>query len=334
MDADERMSTQGRPLEADLVSLRELVNARLADFVGPDSFTSSSDCPAKLRESMAYSLLAGGKRLRPVLVLLACEACGGQMEAALPAACAIEMVHTYSLIHDDLPAMDDDDFRRGRPTNHKVYGEAMAILAGDALLTLAFEVIATHTQPPASAAACCADLASAAGWCGMVAGQVADIQAEERGEERGTSGKGSESAAASGRPSTVGPQPSALSQLEAIHRRKTGRLLTSAVTLGARVAQADPNLIDRLEQFGKRVGLAFQIADDLLDVTGDAAKLGKGVGKDATLGKKTYPGLLGVEDSRRKAEALIDEACRLLEPLGERGHKLAALARFVTQRDH
>jgi len=353
------MSVPGRQLEAELLALRDRVNSHLAEYVA-----HAADCPDKLRESMAYSLLAGGKRLRPILVLLACEACGGEIEAALPAACAIEMIHTYSLIHDDLPAMDDDDYRRGRLANHKVFGEAMAILAGDALLTLAFEVIARDTQPGSVAAACCADLASAAGWCGMVAGQVADIEGETR---KGVDGRGARvdgegedaAAAASGSclsslnsPPTEAPlspqsrgegtrqetsleaRASALTQLEAIHRRKTGRLLCSAVTLGARVAQADVKLVHRLEEFGKRVGLAFQIADDLLDVTGDAAKLGKGVGKDTTLGKMTYPSLLGVEESRRKADALIDEACQLLEPLGERGQKLIELARFVTQRDH
>ena len=368
------MPMQGCTLEADLVSLRDLVHARLETYVAAASAPDSSDCPDTLRAAMAYSLLAGGKRMRPVLVLLACEACGGTIESALPAACAIEMIHTYSLIHDDLPAMDDDDYRRGRLTNHKVFGEALAILAGDALLTLAFEIIARDTQPGSVAAACCADLASAAGWCGMVAGQVADIEGEvrgTRGEERGArdgneneapltlspeaGGEGTRTpesrdksrgtrASEEGKSptgtsfgsclSTLDSQLSALAQLEAIHRRKTGRLLCSAVTLGARVAQADAKMVNRLEEFGKRVGLAFQIADDLLDVTGDAAKLGKGVGKDATLGKMTYPALLGVEASRLKADALIDEACRLLEPLGEKGYKLVELARFVTQRDH
>lgn len=317
-DADAGMTVQGSSLEADLVGLRERVNTRLAHYVSADSCTSAADCPSKLRESMAYSLLAGGKRLRPLLVLLTAEACGGEVDAALPTACAIEMVHTYSLIHDDLPAMDDDDFRRGRPTNHKVFGEAMAILAGDALLTLAFEIVAQFTTPATVAAACCADLASASGWCGMVAGQVADLEAEAAGHE-----------------SQVNQDPAeSLRQLEAIHRRKTGRLLTSAVTLGARVAQADQNLINRLEHFGKSVGLAFQIADDLLDVTGDAAKLGKEVQKDASLGKMTYPGLLGIDESRRKADALIDDACAALQPLGHRAEKLITLAKFVTQRDH
>jgi geranylgeranyl diphosphate synthase type II len=317
MDADDRMSFQGTALETDLVLLRERVNARLAEFVGAGASTSSVDCPDKLREAMSYSLLAGGKRLRPILVLLSCETCGGGIEEALPAACAIEMVHTYSLIHDDLPAMDDDDLRRGRPTNHKVFGEAMAILAGDALLTLAFEVICTHSTSPEIAAHCCADLASAAGWCGMVAGQVADLEAEQEGNRSSESNPGA-----------------MLAQLEAIHRRKTGRLLSSAVTLGAKVAWADPALVQQMERFGNCVGLAFQIADDLLDVTGDAAKMGKGVRKDATLGKMTYPALLGLENSRGKADALITEACKMLEPLGSRGEKLAALARFVTQRDH
>lgn len=312
------MSLPGNSLESDLVSLREQINECLAQYVAPAASTAAVDCPVTLRESMAYSLLAGGKRLRPLLVLLTAEACGGDIETALPAACAIEMVHTYSLIHDDLPAMDNDDFRRGRPTNHKVYGEAMAILAGDALLTLAFEVVARQIQPASVAAACCVDLAGASGWCGMVAGQVADLEAEAAGPVLATS---------------LGTKV-ALNQLEAIHRRKTGRLLTSAVTLGARVAQATPDLLNCLEHFGKCVGLAFQIADDLLDVTGEASKLGKGVRKDATLGKMTYPGLLGMEESRRRADALIDEACRSLQPLGPQADKLAALARFVTQRDH
>jgi geranylgeranyl diphosphate synthase type II len=262
-------------------------------------------CPPRLRESMAYSLEAGGKRMRPILVLLACEACGGEIEVALPAACAIEMVHTYSLIHDDLPAMDDDDLRRGRPTNHKVFGEALAILAGDGLLTLAFEIVARDVQPPAVAAACCADLASAAGITGMVGGQVLDLEAETT------------------------PIHTA-EQLEAIHRCKTGRLLCSALTLGARTAQADAATVELLNKYGKCVGLAFQIADDLLDIRGEQDKMGKGVQKDAQHGKLTYPSLLGEDASRRKARDLIQEACRWIAPLGG----LEALARFVIERDH
>jgi geranylgeranyl diphosphate synthase type II len=267
------------------------------------------NCPPQLQKAMSYSLLAGGKRLRPVLVMLACEACGGQAQQALPAACALEMVHTYSLIHDDLPAMDDDDLRRGRPTNHKVFGEAMAILAGDALLTLAFEVVATRTAPAEVAAACCADLANAAGAVGMVAGQVADLEAEASGV-------------------------ASLEILEGIHRRKTGRLLCSALTLGARVAQANEETLTSLKEYGLLIGLAFQITDDLLDIRGNVEKVGKGVNKDAALGKLTYPSLLGVEASERRAQSLIADACRLIEPLGERGRMLRELALFILNRDH
>ena len=217
----------------------------------------SGECPPRLREAMAYSLLAGGKRLRPVLVLVACEACGGDIEAAIPAACAIEMIHTYSLIHDDLPAMDNDDYRRGRLTNHKVFGEAMAILAGDGLLTLAFEIMARDVRPAAVAAACCADLAFAAGACGMVGGQVADLEAESQSTSRVPLNE-------------AAPQTRAAYavELEAIHRRKTGRLIRSALTLGGRIAQADVATLGVLDHYGTCIGLAFQIADDVLDVTG------------------------------------------------------------------
>lgn len=298
------MSQASGVLENSWETLRARIDARLEEYLELDA-----DCPESLRMSMGYSLLAGGKRLRPVLVLLACDACGGDVEAALPAACAIEMVHTYSLIHDDLPAMDDDDLRRGRPTNHIVFGEAGAILAGDGLLTLAFEIVARDVRPPDVAAACCADLASAAGACGMVGGQVADLEGESGGV-------------------------ASLGDLEAIHRRKTGRLLSSALTLGARIARAKPEFVKLLGEYGKCVGLAFQIADDLLDVVGEQGKMGKGVQKDAHLGKLTYPSLLGVAGSREKARGLIAEACRCIAPLGDRGRRLEALAHFVLERDH
>lgn len=291
------------PLDAIVSPVRARIEQRLAEYVAP-----SPECPSTLREAMAYSLLAGGKRLRPLLVVLACEACGGTLEAALPAACALEMVHTYSLIHDDLPAMDDDDYRRGRLTNHKVYGEATAILAGDALLTLAFEVVAREVQPPAAAAACCAVLASAAGWNGMVGGQQADLEAEN---------------------STL----SELDQLEQIHRRKTGRLLCAALLMGSKIAGAAPDQQAALEKYGIDVGLAFQITDDLLDVDGDPRKLGKAVRKDADLGKQTYPSFLGVDESRRRAAALIDDAIRCLQPWGDRAEPLRKLARYVLERD-
>ncbi len=285
--------------------LREGINARLEK-----SVAEVSGCPDTLRESMHYSLLAGGKRLRPILSLVACETCGGDREAALPVACAIEMVHTYSLIHDDLPAMDDDDLRRGHPTNHKVYGEAMAILAGDALLTLAFETIVVGL-PSDVAAECVLDLAVAGGRCGMVGGQTVDMQAEEQ--------------------SAAGAEFS-VDQLEGIHKRKTGKLLQSALTMGGRVARAGEKQLFALESFGERVGLAFQIADDLLDIRGDAQKIGKRVGKDSDAGKLTYPGLLGLEESQVRAEQLIREACDALDVFDNAEH-LRQLAKFVLKRE-
>lgn len=295
----------------------------------------SDDCPVRLRESMRYSVEAGGKRLRPIMVLLACEACGGSPSEAVPAAVAIEFVHTYSLIHDDLPAMDNDDLRRGRPTSHKQFDEATAILAGDGLLTRAFEILARDIRPADVAIACVLDLASAAGVEGMVGGQMADLQGE-RPEIADPLADRASSSEADGEIGT-GEQNEAIgtvSQLESIHLRKTGRLLRSALTMGGRIARAEPDAIQMLDHFGKCVGLAFQIADDLLDITGDEAKMGKGVRKDAELGKLTYPGLLGLEESRRQAQLLVDDACRSIQPLGDRGLRLEALARFILERDH
>ena len=310
------MSESVESLQASWSVWKTQVESALAKCLAEESGLGG-ECPARLREAMSYSLLAGGKRLRPVLVLMACEACGGDAEVALPAACAIEMIHTYSLIHDDLPAMDDDDYRRGRLTNHKVFGDGMAILAGDALLTLAFEVMARDVRPAAVAAACCADLAFAAGACGMVGGQVADLEAESQSASQSSEGGGDQ-----------------LAHLQSIHRRKTGRLIRSALTLGGRIAQADVATLGTLDHYGTCIGLAFQIADDVLDVTGSQEKLGKGVGKDASLGKLTYPGLIGLDRSRQMAQELIDEACRAVTPWGERGQRLQAMARFILERDH
>ncbi len=265
-------------------------------------------CPPRLAEAMAYSLLAGGKRLRPVLALMAAEACGADPDAALPAACALEMVHTYSLIHDDLPAMDDDDLRRGRPTCHKAFDEATAILAGDGLLTLAFEVVARHTRPAAAALACVRELAEAAGPAGMVGGQMADLEGEQSPDIN-------------------------VEGLESIHRRKTGALLRAPLRMGALVAGAPEAELAALDAYGRALGLAFQVVDDLLDVEGDAEKMGKRTQKDAGLGKWTYPGLLGVEGSRRKAEALAQEAVAALEPLGGRADRLRDLAWQLLERD-
>lgn len=279
----------------------------------------AGQAPPALAEAMSYSLLAPGKRLRPLLTVLACEAAGGSTEQGLPAACAVEMVHTYSLVHDDLPAMDDDDLRRGRPTCHKQYGEALAILAGDALLTAAFQVLA-EGYPPKTAAVSIAELAAAAGPAGMVAGQVLDLGAEGKV------------------PLTAGPRK--VDELEEIHRRKTGALFLAALRLGLNAAQGerstgpDPAIRDALDRFGRAFGLAFQIADDLLDVQGSADQAGKRVGKDAARGKVTFPGLLGVDDSRRQARALYAEAVAVLDGLGPPAKPLAELAKYVTDREH
>jgi geranylgeranyl diphosphate synthase type II len=269
-------------------------------------------CPAALAEAMRYSLLAPGKRLRPVLVILAAEACGGRAEEALPAASAVEMIHTYSLIHDDLPAMDDDDLRRGQPTCHKQFGEALAILAGDALLTLAFQVLA-EGYPPATAAACCRELARAAGAAGMVGGQVDDLAWEKKG---GT-----------------------LPDLENLHARKTGALFRACLRLGVlaiwgeKQTVLDSGIMEGLDAYGRCFGLLFQLTDDLLDVEGSAAQAGKRVQKDAARGKLTYPGFLGVAESRRRAEQLGREALAHLAPLGSGGERLAALVRLIRERN-
>ncbi len=265
-------------------------------------------CPDQLREAIRYSLLGPGKRLRPMLVLLAAEACGGNAQRALPAACAVEMVHAYSLIHDDLPAMDDDDMRRGRPTCHKAFGEAVAILAGDALVTLAFEVLARDIHPGSVAAQCCAVLAHAAGATELVGGQADDLAGEF---------------------SNGGTEP-----LEAIHRRKTGAIFLASLELGALVAGADVSQHAALSQFGQRLGLAFQITDDLLDVRGDASAMGKRAGKDSNRGKLTFPGILGVEESVRRAESLVSQARGALAPLAPHAKGLDALAQYVLERNH
>ena len=264
-------------------------------------------CPARLRDAIRHSLLAPGKRLRPLLVLWAADACGCPPEAALPAACAVEMVHAYSLIHDDLPAMDDDDMRRGRPSCHAQFGEATAILAGDALQALAFQVLAQGIRPADVACRCTAELARAAGATGLVGGQADDLAAEFADLD--------------------------LTQLESIHRRKTGTLMRIALRLGGLVAQTGRAQLSALDAYGTSLGLAFQIVDDLLDLEGDAAVVGKRTQKDAPQGKRTFPALLGAEASRTRAAQLIDAACRALEPFGTRAAHLEELARFVLDRN-
>lgn len=319
-------------------------------------------CPEILQQAMEYALLGPGKRLRPMLVLLAAEACGGSLEEALPAACAVEMVHAYSLVHDDLPAMDNDDLRRGRPTCHKVFGDAMAILAGDALLTLAFETLAKGIAPPERAAMCCAILAEAAGRAGLVGGQVDDLLAQRHpsipskvGVNPSSSGRNKaifpsdrehecpidgEVLGAPGLPgreesyhqSTHQSPPELLGYLQSIHRRKTGAMILASVRLGAVVAQADPTEHQILTHYGQALGLAFQIVDDLLDIRGEEAQVGKRLRKDAAQGKLTFPALLGEAESLRLAEQLVAEAVQCLCPLGPRAVPLQSLACYVLQR--
>jgi len=264
--------------------------------------------PGVLREAMAYSLHAGGKRLRPVMVILACEACGGQEVRALPAAAALEMVHTYSLIHDDLPAMDDDDLRRGQPTSHKVFGEGTAILAGDALLTYAFGTLAGHVQQDGLARQLTVELAEAAGAAGMIGGQIADLNVEHK--------------------------PPTLERVNYIHTRKTAMMFRAAARMGALCAEAAGGVLDVLGDYGLKVGLAFQIIDDLLDVTSTAEALGKATQKDADAGKLTYPGVVGLEQSRAHAAGLIAQAVGSLADLGAAAEPLRLLAGMMNDRTH
>lgn len=313
---------------------------------------SDSAVPTALRQAAEYSLLAPGKRLRPVLVLMGVDVCGGDLDDGLPAACAVEMIHTYSLIHDDLPAMDDDALRRGRPTSHVVFGEALAILAGDTLLTHAFVSLSSASLPPQVIADCVRILAMAAGGSGMVGGQILDLTAE-RGPFPGVEMAENTAKTTKKRSSLETPADSRINpnsvvsrdassdeptndveRLMRIHRMKTGALITASLEMGAAVAQAEPEIRRCLKTYGECCGLAFQIADDLLDVTGVGTRLGKETGRDQQLGKLTYPGLLGVEGSRSKATGLVEEACECLSILGTRAEPLRQLARFIVERDH
>lgn len=276
------------------------------------------DCPPRLADAIRYCLLAPGKRFRPLLVLVAAEMCGGKIEDAVPAACAVEMIHNYSLIHDDLPAMDDDDLRRGRPTCHVAFDEATAILAGDALIPMAFEVIANHIRPSRIAIDCVAELARAAGPSQLVGGQADDL-----GHQFSNSGSGSISSAHSD-----------LDSLERIHRRKTGALIAVSLKLGALTAGADREKLQSLTIYGEHLGLAFQIVDDLLDFQGSQAKMGKKIGKDAGLGKLTFPTLIGAENSEQRAAEMAQSAIDALEPFGEDAKTLRMLAQFVVQRNN
>lgn len=276
-----------------------------------DNFLPAEDTlPASLHKAMRYSVFAGGKRIRPVLMLAACEAVGGDAERVLPAACAMEMIHTYSLIHDDLPAMDDDDFRRGRPTNHKAFGEATAILAGDALLTEAFILLSNSEANGGLDPQVCRRIihiiARCAGSLGMVGGQVVDMESE------GT--------------------PVDFPTLEYIHTHKTGALILAAIQAGALIGGADEEGFAALTRYGEAAGLAFQVADDILDVVGAQEQIGKDVGSDEARGKATYVSLLGLDEARRRARELRDLAVTALEPLEGRAEPLRRIAQYIVDR--
>lgn len=270
---------------------------------------SETTPPEQLHRAMRYSLLAGGKRLRPALVLASGEAFGADADDLMPAACAIEMIHTYSLIHDDLPAMDNDDLRRGRPTCHKAFGEAVAILAGDALLTQAFRVLASQTPKRGAGmqVRVIHEIAAAAGTVdALIGGQMADIESE---------GKQLDGAA-----------------LEHVHRSKTGAMISASVVVGGLIAGANESEIDRLRAYGQRIGLAFQIADDILDVTSTSEELGKTPGKDEAASKATYPAIHGLQASQSRARQLVDEAVEIVSMLDRDTRMLEELARFIIAR--
>ncbi|MDT8443086.1 MAG: polyprenyl synthetase family protein [Desulfuromonadales bacterium] len=273
---------------------------------------AKSVLPFSLHQSMRYSIFAGGKRLRPILMIAASEAVGGTAQQVMHAACAMEMIHTYSLVHDDLPAMDDDDFRRGRPTNHKAYDEATAILAGDALLTEAFRLLADAEAnrfiPPATALKVIELVARYSGSQGMVGGQIVDMESEGKEIDFPT--------------------------LEYIHTHKTGGLILASVQAGAMLGGGNEEQLAALTRFGGAAGLAFQITDDILDIVGDQTKLGKDVGTDQSRGKATYPALLGLAEARQRADELCDIALEALAPLGSDAETLQALARFIVDRHY
>ena len=276
--------------------------------------------PVTLSESMTYSLSAGGKRLRPVMTLWACKAGGGDPILALPAAAAIELVHTYSLIHDDLPAMDDDDMRRGKPTNHKVFGAGVAILAGDALLTYAFHILARHIQNVDLVRPLILGLSTAAGAPGMIGGQIADLLSENY-----KTNPISNSAA----DSDVTP----LETVNYVHTHKTAMLFQAAARMGGICADAPEPQLEALADYGIKFGLAYQITDDLLDITGSTESMGKRTQKDEKAGKLTYPAVVGVEKSRQKARNLVEEAVADLADLGEAAEPLRHLARMIINRN-
>lgn len=269
-----------------------------------------ADYPQTLCKAMRYSVLGGGKRIRPILAMAAFDAVDGEGDAVIPFACALEFIHTYSVVHDDLPAMDDDDFRRGRPTVHKVFGEAVAILTGDALLAEAFGTMSRGAVEYGVDADVAVDviheISQVAGYAGLVAGQVVDIESEGR---------------------TVD-----LPTVEYIHTHKTGALILGSLRTGAKLGGASSERLEAITRYGGRIGLAFQVVDDILDIVGESSKLGKQVGSDEARKKATYPGVVGIEESRRLAENLVDEAVSHLTIFGDGAQPLREIARYVIRR--
>jgi geranylgeranyl diphosphate synthase type II len=283
-----------------------LIDAALDRFLPKET-----ELPHSVHRAMRYSVFAGGKRIRPILMLAACQAVGGETNLAIPTACAMEMIHTYSLIHDDLPAMDDDDFRRGNPTNHKVFGEAIAILAGDALLTEAFK-LATDPRysggcEPSGLLAVIHEIATSAGSYGMVGGQVVDMESE-------------------------GDHDIDLATVQYIHTHKTGALIRASVVAGALLGGASARQLASITRYGEAAGLAFQIADDILDIVGSTEEIGKDAGSDEARGKATYPAVMGLAAAREEAQSMMDEALKSLDIFGIEADPLREIARYIVQR--
>jgi len=293
------------PLKMYLEARKKIIDEALDRYLpGEDRY------PPDIFKAVRYSLFAGGKRIRPILCLAAAEAVGGEIDPVLPVACALELIHTYSLIHDDLPAMDDDDYRRGRLTSHKVFGEGVAVLAGDALLTEAFRLMSEREllkdTPPETLLDVIREIAVAAGYFGMVGGQVVDLQSEGQ---------------------AVGPDT-----LQYIHTHKTGAMIIVSVRAGALLSGAGEADVDALSLYGRHVGLAFQIADDILNVEGDRKMMGKGTGSDAERGKITYPALMGLDASREKARELVADALSAISRFDDRALPLRMIASYITER--
>lgn len=282
---------------------KQTVEAAMATFFPKEEGTAET-----IYKAMSYSLEAGGKRLRPILVIAGAEAVGGTAKSVLPTACALEMIHTFSLVHDDLPAMDNDDLRRGKPTNHKVFGEAMAILAGDGLATEAFRVMARYSTDvePARLVKVIDAVATATGYTGMIGGQVLDMEGEK--------------------------QKLSQSELERIHRFKTGRLITVSVVAGAMLANATTAQIESLTKYGDAIGLAFQIADDILDIEGTTEELGKPQGSDVAREKSTFPALLGLDQSKRYMHEVVEKAKEALAGFDSKADALRAMADYIVKR--